>query len=172
MSTAITDLELQVPDRFVALFRLSLIDEVRYGADWVKDQGTELAKFYEAEDPIDHHDKPVELDPETLEARLADLSAASRSLSDDHNLLERISRHNSPQQDLTVRGSFETLHGALQATVRRAAKDMVNEGEYSPIDGARLVHRAAAATWAAEQSARLTDAVLAADAGITEEVPA
>jgi hypothetical protein len=158
MSTAISDLELQIPGRFVALFRLSLIDEVQQDASWVKTNSAHLAEFYDADDPdADTDEGDLE---KALEARLADLSFATRSLSDDHNMLERISRHNSrynsPRQDLTVRGPFETLHGALQATIRRAARDMVAAGEYAPIDSARILHRAAAATWAAEESERLS----------------
>ena len=150
MSTTITDHELEIPARFVALFRLSLIDEVEFDTDWVKTNSAVLAEFYDADDP----DADVDDLKATLENRLADLSNASRVLFDDHNMLERISRHDSPQ-DLTVRGSFETLHGALQATIRRAAKDMVEVGEYAPIDGGRILHRAAAATWAAVETERL-----------------
>lgn len=118
MSTTISDYELQVPARFVALLRLFLVDEVEFDASWVKDQGADLAKFYaEVDDP----DKPDERNSDTLEAllegRLADLSGASRHLSEDYNLLERISRHSSPRQDVTIRESYETLRGALEATI-------------------------------------------------------
>jgi len=153
MSTAIADLELQVPGRFVELFRLSLIDEVQSDADQVKMNSASLAKFYNAV-----HDADADVDDleAALERELVDLSSASRFLSDDHSLLDRISRHHAlPGQDLTVRGPFETLLGTLQATIRRAAQDMVDAGEYAPIDGARILHRAAAATWAAEESDRL-----------------
>jgi hypothetical protein len=89
---------------------------------------------------------------------LENLNTACCWLSDDHSLLERISRHQpSPGQDLTIRGPFETLHGALQATIRRAAQDRVDAGVYSPIEGARVLHRAAAATWAAEECSRLNE---------------
>jgi hypothetical protein len=158
MSTTIADLELEVPGRFVALFRLSLIDEVEQDASWVKTNSAHLAEFYDA----DEHDADEDDLKAALESRLADLSFASRSLSDDHDMLERISRHSSPREDLTVRGPFETLHGALQATIRRAAKDMVDAGKYAPIGGGRILHRAAAATWAAEESERLNT-----EAGLT-----
>ena len=150
MSTTTSDLELLVPGRFVELFRLSLIDEVEQDTEWVKTQNAALAEFYDADDP----DADTDDLKAVLEARLADLGSAACSLSDDHNMLERISRHNA-WEDLTVRGPLETLLGTLQATIRRAAKDMVDAGEYAPIDGARILHRAAAATWAAEESDRL-----------------
>ena len=149
MSTAIADLELQVPGRFVALFRLSLIDEIQFDTGWVKMNSTALAEFYDADDP----DADIDDLKAALENRLADLNLASSSLSDDHNLLERISRHD--RGDLTIRGPFDTLHGALQATIQRAAKNMVDACEYAPIDGGRILHRAAAATWAAEECERL-----------------
>jgi hypothetical protein len=153
MSTTIADQELQVPARFVALFRLSLIDEVQSDAAAVKENSAHLTEFYAT--AADAHDADVDDERAALEIHLADLSSVSRWLSDDHGLLERISRHASPRQDLTVRAPFETLHGALQATIRRAAQDMVDAGEYAPIDGGRILHRAAAATWAAEESERL-----------------
>jgi hypothetical protein len=154
MSTTITEYELQIPGRFVALFRLSLIDEVKADTDYVKANSAALEEFYVAPDD---YDADVDDLRATLENRLADLSSMSRFLSDDHSLLERIARHEpSPGHDLTVRGPFETLHGALQATIRRAAKDLVEAASYAPIEGARILHRAAAATWAAEQSDRLS----------------
>ncbi len=93
---------------------------------------------------------------EVLENRLTDLSVGSRSLADDHAMLERISRHNSPRQGLTVQGPCKSLHGALQATIRHAAKGLVDACEYSPIDVGPILHRAAAATWAAEARERLS----------------
>lgn len=152
MSTAIADLELQVPARFVALFRLSLIDEVQSASDWVKMDSAALAEFYEA----DEDDTDEDALKGKLENRLADLNFASGSLSDDHDMLERISRHSSPREDLAVRGSFESLHAALQATIRRAAKDLVEAAEYAPIDGGDVVHHSSAAIWAAEECERLS----------------
>jgi hypothetical protein len=157
MSTTISDYELQVPARFVALFRRSLIDEVEFDASWVKDEGADLAKFY---DEVDDSDKPDERDSDTLEAllegRLEDLSGASRHLSEDYNLLERISRHISPRQDVTIRESYATLHVALEATICRAVKDMVDATDVAPVRGGRVVHRSSAAIWAVEEIERLS----------------
>jgi hypothetical protein len=144
MSTTVTDYELSVPGKFVALFRES-------DADWIKQQTAPVSEFYAADDPGDLEDVAM-----TLEARLADLSGPARSLDDDYALFERIARHaDGPGRDLTIQGSYETLHGALEATIRRAAKDLVNEGEYAPIDGSIVVHRSQAAIWAAEETERL-----------------
>jgi hypothetical protein len=160
-TTTVADYELSVPARFVALFRLSLVDEVRFDADWVKDQLKPLRKFYEAEDPSDPDvEVAVEHPAFTLDARLADLDSPIRSLSDDYAMLEGVLRH-SAQEDLTTRGPFGVLHGALEAMVRRVAKDMVHEAGYSPIDGARIVHRASAAVWAAAEIERLNTEVQA-----------
>jgi hypothetical protein len=120
-TTTVADYELSVPARFVALFRLSLVDEVRFDAGWVKDQLKPVRKFYEADDPSDPDDPTVvEGNPQTLENHLVDLDSPVRSLSDDYAMLERVSRHSS-EEDLTVRGSFETLHGGVTTNVEVAA---------------------------------------------------
>jgi hypothetical protein len=154
-STTIADLELQVPGRFVALFRLSLIDEIREDASRVETGSSHLAEFYvdivDADDPNGDEDDEMA----KLEIHLADLDSAGRFLSDDHSLLGRVSRHTS-LQDLTIRAPFETLHGVLQAMICRAAKDLVEAGEYAPIDGGRVVHRSSAAIWAAGECERLS----------------
>jgi hypothetical protein len=153
MSTTLTEHELSVPGRFVALFRLALIDEVKFDAKWIKEQSAEVSEFYEAADPPDPYNA-VEGDPKTLEVRLADLRGPIRALADDYNMFERIARHTpwpGPAQDLTIQGSHATLHGALEATIRRAAKDLVCQGTYSPIDGGRIVNCSSAAIWAAEE---------------------
>jgi hypothetical protein len=62
-------------------------------------------------------------------------------------VFEQIARH-EPLRDLAIRRSHETLHGALEATIRRVARELVAECDYVPIDGGEIVHRSSAAIWA------------------------
>jgi hypothetical protein len=160
-TTAIAEFELSVPGNFVALFRASLIDEVDNDANWIKQNTAEVSEFYATADDIEDVDELAKM----RELRLADLSSPVRCLADDYGLLERIARHTpGPGRDLTIHGSYETLHGALQATIRRAAKELVDECEYAPIDGGRVVHRSQAAIWAAEEIERLDTEYTGGDA--------
>ena len=142
-TTTVAEHELTIPARFVALVRLAVIDLVSNDADWVKDQTAELAKVYQDEDQ----------GPAAVDGRLADLDGAKRSLSEAYQLLERFGARR-PARGRDDPGTFEGLHGALEQVIGVAAKDMVDAGAYSPIDGAEIMHRSAAAIWAVENSNR------------------
>jgi len=145
MSTTVAnDHELEVPGRFVPLFRLAVIDELASDTTHVKAQSDDVAKSYEGDER-----------PELLGIRLDDLSNAERSLSESHRLLEQICVPSDPRRDAAIRGTYEALRGALEETMRRATKEMADAAQYSPIDGGLVVHAASAAIWAAEQTERL-----------------
>lgn len=147
MSTTVTDLELTIPAKFVPLFRIALVDEIERDADWVKDQNAALAEFYAPDDEGAFRST-------SGESHHMDLGTPVRSLAADYALLEHVS--GSADRDLTVHASRETLCGALEATIRRAAEDMAAECEiHTPIDGGRIMHRSWAASWAVEQRDRL-----------------
>lgn len=142
ITTALGRSILTIPGRFVPLFRLAVLDEIRSDARWVKTETAHLADFYKTDGA----------EPARLDVRLADLGSAARAFAEDYDTLDSIARHSDLEQDLKIDGDRDALTHILHTMVRRAAQDMVDAGTYDPIDTAHVLHLSDAATWAAAES--------------------